>query len=142
MIRRPPRSTLFPYTTLFRSLQIDLRSDQEDPAALVQRIEGVVRLRQGREAVPGSGGELVVVQRRLQQREAEAVLIDELDDEDVFRRRVVVGTEVLHERVRQLVHAGVDNAVCRTSVPTTTRRTEVLHERVRQLVHAGVDNAV
>src|SRR5438067_10639718 len=24
MIRRPPRSTLFPYTTLFRSLQIDL----------------------------------------------------------------------------------------------------------------------
>src|SRR2546430_16119046 len=23
MIRRPPRSTLFPYTTLFRSLQID-----------------------------------------------------------------------------------------------------------------------
>src|SRR3712207_9584839 len=25
MIRRPPRSTLFPYTTLFRSLQIALR---------------------------------------------------------------------------------------------------------------------
>src|SRR5256885_7373921 len=24
MIRRPPRSTLFPYTTLFRSLSIDL----------------------------------------------------------------------------------------------------------------------
>src|SRR2546430_7214035 len=27
MIRRPPRSTLFPYTTLFRSV-IDLRTDQ------------------------------------------------------------------------------------------------------------------
>src|SRR3989442_6102506 len=27
MIRRPPRSTLFPYTTLFRSLAIDLRLD-------------------------------------------------------------------------------------------------------------------
>src|SRR2546425_13155873 len=26
MIRRPPRSTLFPYTTLFRSLQRGLRS--------------------------------------------------------------------------------------------------------------------
>src|SRR5438552_13539956 len=26
MIRRPPRSTLFPYTTLFRSLGIDLKS--------------------------------------------------------------------------------------------------------------------
>src|SRR3712207_8156005 len=25
MIRRPPRSTLFPYTTLFRSGQLDLR---------------------------------------------------------------------------------------------------------------------
>src|SRR5260221_945833 len=25
MIRRPPRSTLFPYTTLFRSLPIDLQ---------------------------------------------------------------------------------------------------------------------
>src|SRR2546422_1558579 len=24
MIRRPPRSTLFPYTTLFRSLRVDL----------------------------------------------------------------------------------------------------------------------
>src|SRR2546429_2482981 len=28
MIRRPPRSTLFPYTTLFRSL----RSDEDEPA--------------------------------------------------------------------------------------------------------------
>src|SRR2546421_2127053 len=27
MIRRPPRSTLFPYTTLFRSLARDLRGD-------------------------------------------------------------------------------------------------------------------
>src|SRR2546422_6973062 len=26
MIRRPPRSTLFPYTTLFRSLHVDLLS--------------------------------------------------------------------------------------------------------------------
>src|SRR2546428_10296491 len=26
MIRRPPRSTLFPYTTLFRSIQIDDRA--------------------------------------------------------------------------------------------------------------------
>src|SRR3712207_7418241 len=31
MIRRPPRSTLFPYTTLFRSA---LRGASEDPAAL------------------------------------------------------------------------------------------------------------
>src|SRR3712207_8546971 len=27
MIRRPPRSTLFPYTTLFRSMELHLRGD-------------------------------------------------------------------------------------------------------------------
>src|SRR2546426_6591838 len=36
MIRRPPRSTLFPYTTLFRS-QLELRVDKElpDPTARI-----------------------------------------------------------------------------------------------------------
>src|SRR5256885_4783716 len=28
MIRRPPRSTLFPYTTLFRSLEVSIRKDR------------------------------------------------------------------------------------------------------------------
>src|SRR2546425_7242259 len=32
MIRRPPRSTLFPYTTLFRSLHVEV-----DPEMTVQR---------------------------------------------------------------------------------------------------------
>src|SRR5258706_12884346 len=32
MIRRPPRSTLFPYTTLFRSWEIVLREAGIDPA--------------------------------------------------------------------------------------------------------------
>src|SRR3712207_7423083 len=41
MIRRPPRSTLFPYTTLFRSheLAADRRDDGADRAFLVQRRE-------------------------------------------------------------------------------------------------------
>src|SRR2546428_6854650 len=40
MIRRPPRSTLFPYTTLFRSLVIRLRSLR------LLRVSGIVmRLR-------------------------------------------------------------------------------------------------
>src|SRR3712207_7461676 len=35
MIRRPPRSTLFPYTTLFRSICLDvLRSIQRQPEAV------------------------------------------------------------------------------------------------------------
>src|SRR3712207_7033867 len=32
MIRRPPRSTLFPYTTLFRSMQLSLRPGDEAAA--------------------------------------------------------------------------------------------------------------
>src|SRR3712207_8029716 len=38
MIRRPPRSTLFPYTTLFRSRREDPVADPSQPAdAAVQR---------------------------------------------------------------------------------------------------------
>src|SRR5256885_8577951 len=33
MIRRPPRSTLFPYTTLFRSLALACRADQQAGAS-------------------------------------------------------------------------------------------------------------
>src|SRR3712207_8848847 len=53
MIRRPPRSTLFPYTTLFRS------RDVGEPAAEEGRAEGVER-----------GGRLVAdVVRRAQARD-------------------------------------------------------------------------
>src|SRR2546430_10584190 len=37
MIRRPPRSTLFPYTTLFRSLAGSLRSARDQIRALAGR---------------------------------------------------------------------------------------------------------
>src|SRR2546430_11000997 len=33
MIRRPPRSTLFPYTTLFRSLTAERSRDRDSPSA-------------------------------------------------------------------------------------------------------------
>src|SRR3712207_6931832 len=36
MIRRPPRSTLFPYTTLFRSGQSDQRASTHRPAVLAR----------------------------------------------------------------------------------------------------------
>src|SRR5437879_6859794 len=44
MIRRPPRSTLFPYTTLFRSviLGIGKRQVQEARVARVQHAEAVL----------------------------------------------------------------------------------------------------
>src|SRR2546425_11176272 len=42
MIRRPPRSTLFPYTTLFRSLRSKLVGARvHDEADLVARVEFV-----------------------------------------------------------------------------------------------------
>src|SRR2546430_7529186 len=44
MIRRPPRSTLFPYTTLFRSREKSwLKSDPED--VMDQRTCAVIRFR-------------------------------------------------------------------------------------------------
>src|SRR5436309_13756728 len=42
MIRRPPRSTLFPYTTLFRSLRVLAR---RDPRRQSERAGGGSRLR-------------------------------------------------------------------------------------------------
>src|SRR3712207_8417635 len=41
MIRRPPRSTLFPYTTLFRSLDESIYSDALDESLVEQRAREV-----------------------------------------------------------------------------------------------------
>src|SRR5690349_22177832 len=54
MIRRPPRSTLFPYTTLFRSLAVVLERRRADAAQLAVRqrrledVRGVHRAARGR----------------------------------------------------------------------------------------------
>src|SRR2546430_11526633 len=37
MIRRPPRSTLFPYTTLFRSRLVDHGRSPSEPVAVIER---------------------------------------------------------------------------------------------------------
>src|SRR3989449_8484887 len=39
MIRRPPRSTLFPYTTLFRSVQVDPEKLRDHRVTLMQIIK-------------------------------------------------------------------------------------------------------
>src|SRR5689334_24705925 len=43
MIRRPPRSTLFPYTTLFRSLHLHAAAPAEHPLHPVGDVEEVLR---------------------------------------------------------------------------------------------------
>src|SRR5258707_10022024 len=50
MIRRPPRSTLFPYTTLFRSAQGD-----GDRPGLGQGLPGVLQANRQRTVVPLRG---------------------------------------------------------------------------------------
>src|SRR5256885_3765427 len=57
MIRRPPRSTLFPYTTLFRSLYTDVIEDVTDQHAVI-----VNRNREASMLLPGQT--LLVVEDR------------------------------------------------------------------------------
>src|SRR2546427_4632755 len=72
MIRRPPRSTLFPYTTLFRSHERD-----ELDAVVQQRVEGKVLLAIARFDAPralasiGNGNQFVVGGIDLGQRRSE-----------------------------------------------------------------------
>src|SRR2546427_3466634 len=44
MIRRPPRSTLFPYTTLFRSLNLSLVVDGKDASRALRAVHGAFQL--------------------------------------------------------------------------------------------------
>src|SRR3989442_13881600 len=83
MIRRPPRSTLFPYTTLFRS-PIAKHQDTR-----VSRREPIVRFAAGRERMP----ELHSAMLAAGILRAVASRIPETDREPVVRRieRVVTG---------------------------------------------------
>src|SRR5258708_16925047 len=45
MIRRPPRSTLFPYTTLFRSIYYAMNSPSEAELAVAELQESIERLK-------------------------------------------------------------------------------------------------
>src|SRR5258708_27669474 len=49
MIRRPPRSTLFPYTTLFRSLHVDVLGDLGHDVDRAERgVAALVRVKRAR----------------------------------------------------------------------------------------------
>src|SRR2546427_10590691 len=64
MIRRPPRSTLFPYTTLFRSHAAELGHRGPSGCRQTQRLLGTPGLRLARRGL--GGGQLVVVLETLQ----------------------------------------------------------------------------
>src|SRR2546430_15766502 len=66
MIRRPPRSTLFPYTTLFRSVGRAARVDDRERAVLPERDQRRQRRVEGEEAVEVERAVLLAGLRGLQ----------------------------------------------------------------------------
>src|SRR3712207_8386120 len=66
MIRRPPRSTLFPYTTLFRSNNfgdaLRLRGDYDGAAAALTRSRALAEEIDNREAAARATANLAIVQ--------------------------------------------------------------------------------
>src|SRR2546429_4633501 len=72
MIRRPPRSTLFPYTTLFRSLSSAVRRF-EKTCVVVQRLRGRRNLRRSEEHTSELQSRLHLVCRLLLEKKKELV---------------------------------------------------------------------
>src|SRR2546430_15886410 len=100
MIRRPPRSTLFPYTTLFRSIQQRLLEAWQE-AVSVPSIQQVLEENGLGEPTPrGVGG--AGVQAELFAREPEPQLVLPLEGcAAQFREPVSTGSEPLHIPERQ-----------------------------------------
>src|SRR3712207_3490734 len=102
MIRRPPRSTLFPYTTLFRSLH---RRNRQDRAQVRQPFYHPRRLRRGRAAGaledPGRHGRLGTAAGRAQA-PAPGLFADRHQERVVRLRRGVRGAEeIIRQRIGQ-----------------------------------------
>src|SRR5436305_2587796 len=55
MIRRPPRSTLFPYTTLFRSPDRDQERSRGEPRGFGRRSRSESSILRGRRSASASG---------------------------------------------------------------------------------------
>src|SRR3989454_12622930 len=98
MIRRPPRSTLFPYTTLFRSLCPPRRIGIERRETPLQALPG--RLREG-VLEGGAVGSRKFRQPALSQLEREVASARDLDG--VGERLGQIGEELRHFRLRQKI---------------------------------------
>src|SRR5690348_9674371 len=99
MIRPPPRSTLFPYTTLFRSGEVELVG--EDAVGLV--LEGRIAARDG----PGCRVERIgrqQVGRAAHERRQQVMLSRAAPTQGVVQR-CAAGKFVLHDQCR---HVGLD----------------------------------
>src|SRR2546427_11428304 len=95
MIRRPPRSTLFPYTTLFRSGP----GEQVGRQVLALRDQGPDAAR----GLHGGGGHLLALEAGELARDAPVLAAD-----DGERRAVVVLVDGLHARRARVLRLELD----------------------------------
>src|SRR6266481_5906354 len=91
MIRRPPRSTLFPYTTLFRSGRQDVLGrrreaaiDLDEMLAVDRVVYGLAHLQLVERRHPGVHEVVVGVRRRI---DLDLVLVLALERRDLIGRR-------------------------------------------------------
>src|SRR2546430_7250715 len=109
MIRRPPRSTLFPYTTLFRSLAVGEQRVREDAARVDVRGEEVA----GRER------EVTARARGLEQAAREQTRADLLEarkkvEEALGRARAAVD-EATAKQARRLLESALEETAGETT---------------------------
>src|SRR5260221_5533327 len=71
MIRRPPRSTLFPYTTLFRSLSRDARILILDEPTAVLTLPEVDEFFQILRRMRAQGKTIIIITHKLEERSEE-----------------------------------------------------------------------
>src|SRR2546422_9147325 len=102
MIRRPPRSTLFPYTTLFRSHAVARAREDRNLREMLANDRR--RLHRGLDVVDGEHEELGFAGlRRLQQLEARGVAVVDLASEAPDEIHLLVAH--LERRERHAAHA-------------------------------------
>src|SRR5688572_28805791 len=101
MLRRPPRSTLFPYTTLFRSIKMEIDSKPEAMDRLERRL---IQLRIEREAVKKEADE--ASQKRLSLIEGEIARLEKeySDLEEIWKaeKAQVQGSQHVKEELEKL----------------------------------------
>src|SRR2546426_10146896 len=112
MIRRPPRSTLFPYTTLFRSLAggrpVGPRTSENPSLAHGDLARRFARFGLGAERRPHPLGQAIHRRARLAAISSPAALLGELHTERGQRRQCSCVTLGVRERIFPLAR-GDDN---------------------------------
>src|SRR5215813_3282030 len=136
MIRRPPRSTLFPYTTLFRSLQVDcaLRITLQ----LVDRVPEEARDQQRDELQPG------VVAQYLEQppprRDAPPGDAEDAPRQGVARRTIRRGDGTAEPDCGESHSASNRCSVVRSVAPSTSR--VILPSRASEMVPSSSETTI